>query len=41
MYEVVSEQDSVIEGSYKDYRLGGLFATQFIYSHFDDELCTL
>lgn len=36
----VSEpNDSVIEGSYRDYRVDSLFATNFTYTHFNNERC--
>ena len=37
--EVDDENDSVIEGSYQDYRTGGPFDTDFVYSHFDKSKC--
>ena len=31
--------DPVIEGSYADYKVDSLFATDFKYSHFDESRC--
>ena len=39
VYEVLGEQDSVIEGNYADYRVQGLYETRFRYSHFNNSLC--
>ena len=33
--EVTEPNDSVIEGTYKDYKVNSLFATDYEYSHFD------
>lgn len=33
-------RDSVIEGSYRDYILSGLFETQFQFTRFDTSECT-
>ena len=32
--------DSVIEGSYSDYRVDSIFAVDFDYNRFDSERCT-
>ena len=37
--EVDSPNDSVIEGEYTDYEVASMFATEFIYSHFDKSRC--
>ena len=37
--EVVSPNDSVIEGEYTDYEVASMFATEFTYSHFDESHC--
>ena len=37
--EIEEPNDSVIEGSYEDYRVQGLFSTQFVYAQFDDSMC--
>ena len=40
IYEVEDPNDSVIEGGYEDYRVGGAFETEFKYNRFDDSRCT-
>ena len=38
--DVVEEpNDSIIQGSYTDYRVSGAFATSFIFSQFEDSRC--
>lgn len=37
--EVESPNDSVIEGDYTEYKVESIFATDFIYSHFDKSRC--
>ena len=37
--EVVTPNDPVIEGDYTDYEVDSLFATDFIYSHFEASRC--
>ena len=37
--EVSVPNDSVIEGVYNEYQVDSLFATSFIYSHFNDAGC--
>ena len=37
--EVDDPNDSVIEGTYRDYQTGGDFNTAFKFSHFDDNRC--
>ena len=37
--EVSEPNDSVIEGEYSDYQVESLFATEFIYTHFNEEKC--
>lgn len=32
--------DSVIQGSYSDYRVGGLFEPEFKYTKFEEERCS-
>ena len=32
--EVSDPNDSVIEGTYNDYKVDSLFATNYVYSHF-------
>lgn len=39
MYEVQDPNDPLIEGRYKDYIVDGPFATEFDYSHFNEEMC--
>ena len=34
------ENDSVIEGDYTDYQVGGLFDDNFIYSQFERDRCS-
>ena len=36
---VVSPDDSVIEGNYKEYILDGLFATDYRYGQYEEENC--
>ena len=38
--EVDDKNDSVIEGSYKDYITDGPFGTDFKYAVFDDAVCS-
>jgi len=37
--EVDAPNDSVIEGEYTDYEVDSMFATDFIYSHFETSRC--
>ena len=37
--EIDDPNDSVIQGSYKDYSVRSLFATDFVYSQFNASLC--
>lgn len=39
IYEVEEPNDSVIEGDYEDYRVGGLFETEYKYTRFENNLC--
>lgn len=39
LYEVEENNDPVIQGSYRDYQVGGPFETAFTYSHFDTSRC--
>ena len=42
IYEVAGDpavNDPVIEGSYRDYKVDSLFATDFKYSHFNESRC--
>ena len=34
-----NQEESVIEGSYKDYETSGLFDTDFLYEQFEDGIC--
>ena len=40
IYEVEDPNDSVIEGEYKDYIVGGAFETEYTYDRFDSLQCT-
>ena len=35
----VEGNDPVIEGRYSDYQVSGAFATNYMYSHFDEREC--
>ena len=37
--EDVDPNDSVIEGSYVDYRVDSMFSSNFTFSYFDEEAC--
>ena len=37
--EITEPNDSVIQGSYKDYSVASLFGTDFVYSQFNISLC--
>lgn len=38
--DVVEEpNDSIIEGSYTDYRVSGPFSTSFVFSQFEESRC--
>ena len=37
--EVDDPNDSVIEGEYTEYEVESMFATDFTYSHFNNDLC--
>ena len=37
--EVVDPNDSVIEGTYKDYIVESIFSPNFKFAHIDDENC--
>ena len=37
--EVDAPNDSVIEGEYTDYEVDSMFATDFVYSHFEANRC--
>ena len=37
----VKDNDPVIEGTYSEYQVNDAFATNFIYSHFDESKCKL
>ena len=39
VYEVKSPNDTLLEGSYKDYIVPNLFATGFKYKKFNDNIC--
>ena len=41
IYEVQDPNDSVIEGSYEDYRVTDAFETNFPYSRFDESQCSI
>ena len=38
--EIDEPNDPVIEGVYSDYRVSGLFDTEYMYSQFNDLRCT-
>ena len=40
MFEVADAHDSLIEGGFKDYVVGGAFSTQFRYAQFESSQCT-
>ena len=37
--EDVDPNDSVIQGTYRDYRVDSMFSSAFTFSHFDEDLC--
>ena len=37
--EITEPNDSVIQGSYRDYNVASLFGTDFVYSQFNVSLC--
>ena len=37
--ETVDPNDSVIEGTYRDYEVDSLFSPDFVFSHFDESKC--
>ena len=37
--ETVDPNDSVIEGTYRDYEVESLFSPDFVFSHFDETNC--
>ena len=39
IYEVEDPNDSVIEGTYENYRVGGAFETEYFFSQFDSNRC--
>ena len=39
IYEVEEPNDSVIEGSYEDYRVGSPFETAFTFNRFEESRC--
>ena len=39
MREITEPNDSVIQGSYRDYNVASLFGTDFVYSRFNVSLC--
>lgn len=40
IYEVEDPNDSVIEGGYEDYRVGGVFEPDYKYNRFDSSRCS-
>ena len=37
--EIVDPNDSVIEGTYRDYEVASLFSPDFVFSYFDETFC--
>lgn len=39
--EIEEPNDSVIQGSWQNYRVSGLFSSRFVYSQFNESMCML
>ena len=39
VHNIDAPTDSVIEGNYTEYRVSGLFETDFKYARFDEDMC--
>ena len=40
VFEIADPHDSLIEGEYNDYRIGGPFSTEFTFTQFDETQCS-
>ena len=39
VHNIDEPTDSVIQGNYTEYRVGGLFETDFTYTRFNEDVC--